>query len=77
MNKQRRKNLMEVIDALENCSLDIECLLDEEQDSYDSIPESLQESERGQLMENAIDCLDSARGSISDAIESIEDAIGS
>ena len=47
---------------------------DEEQDSFDNLPEGIQESERGQKMEEAIDAMDSAMDSISEAIEHLEEA---
>ena len=38
----------------------IETIRDEEQDSYDNLPESIQDRDRGQAMSDAIDNLDSA-----------------
>jgi len=47
---------------------------DDEQDSFDNLPEGIQESERGQMMEEAIDAMDSAMDSISEAIEHLDEA---
>lgn len=47
---------------------------DEEQDAYDNMPESLQESERGCRMSEAIDNIDEAISSIEEAQQHIEEA---
>ena len=64
MNKLRRKSLAEVIAKLEELdSLRQEAMemlqgvLDEEQEAYDNMPESLQYSERGEQMQEYIDSM--------------------
>lgn len=73
MNAQRRKALKAVITKLEDLESlrqeikeELEDIMDEEQESFDNMPEGLQESDRGQqmqeyisTMEGAIDDLDS------------------
>lgn len=66
MNKIRRKTLRAIItklEELENLKTEIEEMLeqvmDEEQEALDNMPESLQESERGQQMQEYIDTMDS------------------
>lgn len=60
MNKQRRKELNEIISKLENLRDDLECLQGEEQDYYDNMPENLQCSERGERAEEAVSSLEDA-----------------
>ena len=74
MNKQRRKELNDIIETLNNVIADIEALRDEEQDYYDNMPENLQGSEKGEMAERAISEMDDAISSIEDAIGSLENA---
>lgn len=53
----------------------IDNILSEEQDSYDNIPENLQESERGLEMENNIDVMEGVLSDIDDVIDNIEQII--
>ena len=42
----------------------LESVLDEEQEAYDNMPESIQDSERGEESYNAIDALESTIGEL-------------
>lgn len=75
MNKQRRKELQEVITELESQKSRIADLLAEEQEYFDNMPESFQDGERGQQSQSAIDALENVEGSIDEAIQYIEEAI--
>ena len=55
MNKTRRKWLEKTIATLEDQKLELESICEEEQEAYDNMPESLQESEKGQTMYENID----------------------
>lgn len=66
MNAKRRKELKAIItrlEALESLRQEIRDelyeILDQEQDALDSMPESLQEGERGQKMQEYIEIMDS------------------
>ena len=48
MNKQRREQLSEVVGKLEVLKDELEELKEEERECFENLPESLQESERGQ-----------------------------
>ena len=54
MNKTRRRSIQQIIDHLTELKEHIDLLRDEEQEAYDNLPESLQESERGEAMSTAI-----------------------
>jgi methyl-accepting chemotaxis protein len=49
-------------------------LRDEEQDAFDNLPESIQGTERGERMEEAVDKLDDADSSAGNIGDSIEEA---
>lgn len=73
MNKQRRKQLTQLLDALTETRESLDELHTEEQDAYDNMPEGLQESERGQAisetagdLENAVNELDSIIDTLTD-----------
>jgi tetrahydromethanopterin S-methyltransferase subunit A len=74
MNKQRRKELSDIYSEMEAILARLESVRDEEQDAFDSMPVSLQASERGEQSENAISEMESAIGDIESAMGSIENA---
>ena len=74
MNNQKRKELNRATALLEEAREIIESVLDEEQDNYDNLTEGLQQTMRGQYMEEAIENMESAIDSIDDAIGALEDA---
>lgn len=71
MNCNRRKQIETIIRALRCLNDDIEHVMDEEQESLDNLPESLQESEKAEKMSECIDYLDDAMGSINECIENL------
>lgn len=84
MNKQRRKQLKEIQNNLVKLMDALEMIRDDEQDSFDARPESLQYSQSGEESQDAIDNMDDAVSSIvsvNDKIDEImsllEDANGS
>lgn len=74
MNKTRRAELSKAESLLNEAKELIESVQSEEQDSYDNLPESLQNGDKGQAMSEAIDNLEQAASCIDDAITSINDA---
>ena len=84
MNNQRRNRINEVIAQLEEAKSIIEECKDEEQEYYDNMPESFQQSDKGTTAENNVSELESSEYSIDNAIddlqgiiEKIDDAISS
>ena len=74
MNKQRRKWLEDVIAKIEAAQSEVQNIAEEERESFDNIPEGLQEGERGQtISENADDLegVDSDFESILDTLNEI------
>lgn len=58
MNKERREELLEVTDLLDEAIERISEIREEEEDALYSLPDSLQESSRGFAMQDAMDTLD-------------------
>lgn len=61
MNAERRKKIDRALDLLREAA-------EEERASYDNLPEGIQESERGQKMEETADALDEAVSSLEGAL---------
>lgn len=75
MNRQRRKKLNTVKEAIENLKEALEYLAIEEEEYRDNMPENLHESERYETADNACDALREAVGNLSAAIENIGTAV--
>ena len=76
MNKARRTRINEIIDSLNQLKEEINIIMGEEQEALDNMPESFQEGERGEAMQDAIDNLSSAMDSVEEAVDSLEEAKG-
>lgn len=70
MNKERRKNLDDLVNRLEDMKQELVTMQDEEQEYFDNMPESLQGGEKG----TAIEEMDNAVSFLNDAIDSIQSA---
>lgn len=76
MNKARRKQLEDLIEQLSVIKESIEAVLEEEQEAFDNLPEGIQESERGEVMQENIDNLQTAADSLeSEVIDYIQGVI--
>ncbi len=73
MNKERRTELLDVVELLDEAIERLEEIRDDEQDAFDSLPDSLQDSVRGQSMQDAIDAMDGFGDSISVVRSKIEE----
>ena len=74
MNKARRNRIADVQSKLEELKQEIDAILSDEQEAYDNMPESLQNGERGEAMQEAIDALESAVSSCEEIDEYLTDA---
>lgn len=72
MNKERREELLEVVDLLEDAANRLNEIRDDEQDAFDSMPDGLQTSVRGDAMQEAIDKMDEFGDAILNLQNSIE-----
>lgn len=73
MNKLRRRQIAAAMDLLSEAMSILEHVRDEEQESFDNMPESLQGSERGEAMEEIIYNLEEYRDSLSEIIDGLEE----
>ena len=74
MNKARRKRIEDAQAKLEELKQEIDAILSEEQEAFDNMPESLQDGDRGEAMQEAIDALESAVSSCEEIDEYLTDA---
>lgn len=73
MNKQRRADIKTVISKLEAIKSELNSILIAEENVFDSMPENLQGSMRGEESEEAIDCMNEAVDSLEEAISQLEE----
>lgn len=74
MNKVRRKALSEIAEQIGTLRDELETLRDEEDEYRENIPGSLQGGEKYELSESASDPMNEALDSLDEAIGSIESA---
>ena len=84
MNRIRRKDMSKALELLDQAKVlellgqakdIIEACRDEEQEAYDNLPEGIQSSDRGELMDGYIYEMEDAMESIESAMESIASAV--
>lgn len=73
MNKIRRKRIQEAISKLEEAKQILEEVQVEEQDSFDNLPGSLQDSEKGEQMCDNISFLDDVVSDLDDQMGQLEE----
>jgi hypothetical protein len=72
MNAKRRKRLEEAVSLIAEARSIIEEVMEDEQEAYDNLPESIMYSDRGESMADGIDQIEQAVSSLEDA-ESLEE----
>ena len=73
MNAQGRKEIAKYIASLEEIKDKLDSMMDEEQDKFDNMPEGLQESERGEAMQEAIEQLEAACDNLDEVISALQE----
>lgn len=76
MNKERRKQLQEVVNKISEAHDLLDEILSDEQDAFDNMPEGLQSSERGETMEEGIYNMEEARDNLEDITNTLEEVMG-
>lgn len=71
MNKDRRERLRDITSYIDDAITDMEDIKDEEIDAYDSLPESLQDSSRGDKMQGYISEIDDMVDQLANISEAI------
>lgn len=72
MNKQRREELLEVVAMLDEATSRLQEIRDDEQESFDNLPDGLQCSKTGESMQSAIEELNWFEDSIDKLRNGIE-----
>lgn len=73
MNKLRRRQLRAALDLLDEARSILEAVQEEEQKSFDNMPESLQYTERGEAMEETISNLEDALSSLEEINDTFDE----
>ena len=66
MNKARRKELSRILELIDTARVALEQVLEDEQAAFDNMPESLQDSERGEIMSDGISAMEDLLYSLED-----------
>lgn len=72
MNRERRKRLQKVFDMIDEAQQILSDVKDEEQESYENLPENFQYGEKGEEMQGYIEMLDEVDGYLDDAKSVVE-----
>lgn len=76
MNKARAKKIQRLIEKLATLKDQVEAIQQTEDEAFDNASEKVQESDKGEAMQEAVRDLEAAASSIDDAIESLTLAQG-
>ena len=69
MIKHIIKELEQAMDAIGSAAEELKMVTDEEQEAFDNMPESIQESDRGRSMEEGIESLEEQISALEDDID--------
>ena len=74
MNDNRRKKIDEVIGLIEKARLIVQEVAEEENETYDNLPDSLKYSERGESMYESVQALEYSEDSFNALLDNLEEA---
>lgn len=75
MNQKRKKMIKDGYDLIMQAKSLIDTAIEEEQEAFDNLPESLQCSERGEEMEANVEQLQECSDNLEEALSALEDQI--
>ena len=75
MNKNRRKRLEKIVESLSSIMDELELIGEEEQDVYNNMPENLQYSIKGEMIEENANDIIEAKDDLSDIIDILQNVI--
>ena len=75
MNNDRRKELRNAVALMAEAFNIVENIKQEEEESFDNLPESLQEGERGDMMQQYISVMDDVIVLMEESMQRIEDEV--
>ena len=71
MNDKRRKELNVIYSELHLRIGQLDDLLNQEQDAYDNLPEGLQNSEKGEQIQECIDAVEQAKSELQTVLDTL------
>lgn len=74
MNKERREKLQKAMVLVGDAKTIIEEVHEQEEEAFESMPENLQYSERGEAMQEAVNALDDAIAACEEIDDKLTDA---
>jgi hypothetical protein len=74
MNKERRKQINDLYERLREINSELGTVREEEQEAYDNMPESIQESNQGDMAQETIAALEEAESEIESAMDCMSSA---
>ena len=74
MNENRREELKIIVDALVKLFYELDGLQDDENEAYDNLPESLQQTWKAEAMVKAAESLSNACEELEQVLSYLEDA---
>lgn len=75
MNNERRKKISAIVKTVDGVRADLSSVLNEEQEAYENLPESLQCSDRGTDIEMAVESLNEAEEALCEVKKHLYDAM--
>ena len=75
MNQDRRKRLEKIQGLIDDAIAQLEEIREEEQEAFDNMPESIQDGERGETMQEHISNMEDVESSLDDARSVLEDVV--
>jgi len=76
MNRERRKEIEEIRGKLAELWDRLDGVRAEEEEAYDNLPQSIQDSERGETMLTGLQALEDALDRIDNAKDALDEAVG-
>lgn len=75
MNAIRRKWLEKIISQLEDLQQEVQEMAEQERECFENLPDSLQESERGETMEENADDLDNTDYDFDSLLDTLREVV--
>lgn len=75
MNNQRRKELKDIVAQLETLKNELETIQKQEEEAFENLPENLQLSMQGELMQEKAENISDSVFSLEECIDNIMEAI--
>jgi ribosome recycling factor len=76
MNTERRKRIEKVISQLAEARCELESIRDDEQEAFDNLPESFQNSEKGSTIQEGLETLEDAVCGIEEKEMALQEIVG-